>query len=266
MLKKLFSVFIILFPAALYAQKKVISLSLASDEILEELQKYCPQQVEILSFSLLVDDESMSFVKADSRKKVTTRSDANIEQWVRLKPDVIFASSFNKKETLEKLSRFKLVHKVLKPVVSIAAIKENINIIGDGIDCQIGADKIIQEMDKAIAKMKPLAVPTKGIMYFGKNVVIGKNTVPNEIFTLTGAINLAVAADLFDWPTVSSEWLFKIKPSHIIVFEQRSYNEVKGSAFLSSSTRLSLMDGRALFSASQHVVESLNPLRKILTN
>ncbi len=240
----------------------MISLSLASDEILDALQGECPKAIEILSFSILADDEALSFVSKTAIKTVKNRSDSNVEQWVRLKPDHIFAASFNKKETLNKLAAFKLSHSVLKPVLSLHDVRTNITLMGKTLDCEIGAKKLMDDMNAVIVDFKPMKKRSTGILFVGKNVVVGSKTLPNEIFQMTGMTNLAAAAGLFDWPTVSSEWILKMRPFHIVVFDSQAYEEVKKSPFFNPKlSRVTQVSGKALFSASHHVVQALELLK-----
>ena len=249
---------IILFTHSAFAQKKIISLSLASDEILDAIQPECPQSFEIVALSLLADDETMSFVSFALKQKVKIRSDSSVEQWVHLKADHIFASSFNRKETLEKLAHFKISHSVLRPVINLASIVANIREIGEKTNCKMGSESVIARMRKSQIAVKRKNISTTGILYVGKNMVIGKGTVPNEIFELAGGKNLAADAKLFDWPTVSGEWLLQIKPRFILVFDDRIYSEVRKSTFYRpGQTELKMISGKALFSASHHVIEAL---------
>lgn len=144
----------------------------------------------------------------------------NAEKVVAQKPDIIFASSLNGKETIDKLKKLGLNVFVLD-ANSIKEVYQSIDLAGqvtnqlhqsDGLIGKMEAEKlrIFREVAKA-KKNKPVKVwlESDPSLY-----TAGKGTLLNELVTIAGGDN--VAKNLNGWPQVSAEQVVTWNPDVIV--------------------------------------------------
>ena len=104
-MKKIFflsSAFLFFLGTGLFAQgKRMVSLTLATDEILSEL--VAPERVQAVTF--LASDPEISNVNPEWLSKIPKKITADMEQILACQPDLVFAAPYTRPETLKFLSQ-----------------------------------------------------------------------------------------------------------------------------------------------------------------
>jgi iron complex transport system substrate-binding protein len=144
----------------------------------------------------------------------------NAEKVLEQKPDIIFASSINGKETIDKLKKLGL-NVVLLDANSIKEVYQSIDLVGQITNQLHQSDELIGKMEaeklrifREVAKAKQNK-PVKVWMESDSSLyTAGNGTLLNELVTIAGGDN--VAKHLNGWPQVSSEQVVTWNPDVII--------------------------------------------------
>ncbi|MCH5583365.1 ABC transporter substrate-binding protein [Shimazuella sp. AN120528] len=144
----------------------------------------------------------------------------NAEKVVALKPDIIFASALNGKETIDKLKKLGLTVFVLD-ANSIKGVYQSIDLAGQITNQLHQSDQLIGNMEaeklqvfREVAKAKKDR-PVKVWLESDPSLyTAGKGTLLNELVTIAGGDN--VAKNLNGWPQVSSEQVVTWNPDVIV--------------------------------------------------
>jgi iron complex transport system substrate-binding protein len=144
----------------------------------------------------------------------------NAEKVVAQKPDIIFASSLNGKETIDKLKKLGLPVFVLD-ANSIKGVYQSIDLAGQVTNQLHQSDKLIGSMEaeklrifQEVARVKK-GKPAKVWLESDPSLyTAGKGTLLNELVTIAGGDN--VAKNLNGWPQVSAEQVVKWNPDVIV--------------------------------------------------
>lgn len=144
----------------------------------------------------------------------------NAEKVVALKPDIVFASVLNGKETIDKLKELSLTVVVLD-ANSIKDVYHSIDLVGQVTNQLNQSDQLIGKMEaeklkifQKVAKAKK-DKPVKVWLESDPSLyTAGKGTLLNELVSLAGGNN--VAKDLQGWAQVSSEQVVKWNPDVIV--------------------------------------------------
>jgi len=154
------------------------------------------------------------------QKVVGTYLEVNVEEIVKLRPDIVFVSKEGfKKEAVDKLMMLGINVVVLDPVNSYDELKKQFLTIAKNLDKEKIAEKIIKEYERKIDKIK------KSNKILGKKVLCVLSTQPifvaseksyiGEIIKYTGAENV-IKSDI-RYPQVDIEEILKLKPDVIIL-------------------------------------------------
>lgn len=199
--------------------QKIASLSLASDEILLDLLQTCGGLQRIVALSTFADDPEASSV-VEAAKSVKGRVHSEPESLFALKPDLIIAASFNRPELIRMIESRKVPLLMLDKFSSVADIAKHIQDIGAAVECPKEAKALRASFLRQVsAQKKPSASPKKVrvINYSPDLVVMGLDTLFDDLVTQAGAINVAGEFGLHHWPKIDMETLLKMKPDKIIV-------------------------------------------------
>jgi iron complex transport system substrate-binding protein len=144
----------------------------------------------------------------------------NAEKVLAQKPDIIFASSLNGKETIDKLKKLGLTV-VLLDANSIKEVYQSIDIAGQVTNQLRNSDKLIGKMEaeklkvfRQVAAVKKDKAVKVWLESDPSLFTAGKGTLLNELTSIAGGDN--VAKDLNGWPQVSSEQVVKWNPDVIV--------------------------------------------------
>jgi iron complex transport system substrate-binding protein len=213
--------------------KKIASLSLASDEILLDLMQECGGSQRIVALSTFADDPESSSV-VERAKSIKGRVHSEPESLFSLKPDLVIAASFNRSELIHMIQSRKIPLLVLDKFTSVDDIAKHIQEIGDVVDCPKEARSLNEIF---LRQVKIQVAPTfnkrggaasaakntephkrlRVINYSADMVVMGLNTLFDDLVTRAGGINVASELGLRNWPRIDVETLLSMKPDKIIV-------------------------------------------------
>ncbi|MXQ53942.1 ABC transporter substrate-binding protein [Shimazuella alba] len=144
----------------------------------------------------------------------------NAEKVLAQKPDIIFASSLNGKETVDKLKKLGLTV-VLLDANSIKEVYQSIDIAGQVTNQLRNSDKLIGKMEaeklkifRQVAAVKKEKAVKVWLESDPSLFTAGKGTLLNELTSIAGGDN--VAKNLNGWPQVQSETVVKWNPDVIV--------------------------------------------------
>lgn len=152
------------------------------------------------------------------QKIVGTYLEANIEEIVKLKPDIVFVSKEGlKKEVVENLEKFNIKVKVFEPVNSYEDIKNQLLEIGVVINKKDKAKKIIDEYEQKIKRfLKPKKyLKVLCILSLQPIIVVSNNSYIGEIINYAGGFN--IVSSKLKYPQMNLEEIIKLAPDVIIL-------------------------------------------------
>jgi len=208
--------------------RRIVSMSLASDEILLELLKNCGGTNRIAALSILVDD-STSSNSVNEARSVSGRVHSEPESIFRQNPDLVIAATFNRPEVLNLLRNKKINLLVLDHFSSAIDIANHILEIGERTNCQDQAKKMhLSFMSKLENIPKVQDSNTKRpvvINYSPDMTIMAKDTLFDDLVSRAGAINAASQKGLKNWPKIDGETLIAMQPDKIIVLGEKNSME-----------------------------------------
>lgn len=219
--KELMKYFLIfLFAAqALAAPNKIVSVSLASDEILLELLTTCKKKSALVAVSAVADRKSSSYIY-DQVKDIPARVHSEPESVLKLKPDLVIAATFNRPELLDLLRKKNIPLLVLEKFSSHQDIAENIRLIGQATGCEKEADVMIKTFLAKIQALRTAGAKQKletAVSWSSDLTVMAAGTLFDDLLTMNHLENAASKAGLKEWPRISPESLRKWNPDWVVI-------------------------------------------------
>lgn len=203
----------------------------------------------------------------------------NIEAILGLSPDVVFVSGSSTDGTVDPYSALKDsgVNVVYVPTaLSIDGIKENIALIADAVDKKDESDKLIKEIDDAVANAKAKADGLEKVsVYFEIGAApwlysFGSGTFLNDIITICGGEN--IYAEQSGWLSNTEESVLTANPSVIIT--NVMYDGYDSAEILSrpgwdtidavKNSRVVSVDANASSRGSQNIVKAIEEISKAI--
>jgi iron complex transport system substrate-binding protein len=198
------------------APRRIVSCSVAGDEILLQLLTTKEKRKRLLAVSELADNPEYSTVSREA-KDIPQRTGTHIEHILSLKSDLIIAASFNQAEFLQKLQSLKLKTHVMEGFRSLEDLKRHILTLG----ALIGAEKESQEKVKAL--FEEIAIHRsqntrhpKVLILMPDRTLLGKDTLLDDVVTQAGYINIAREWGVVGWQKISEEKLLQAHPDWIL--------------------------------------------------
>lgn len=220
--------------------QRILSTSLAGDEIILQLTKDSEKRKNILAVSTLADNSEFSTVTNEA-KKIPHRAAANIEQILNLKPDLVIAASFNQPEFIHKLRKLNIPVHIMEKFQSLKDLEKHINDIGSLIDCKKEAETLILKMNQDLQSFKKNNKnKVKILPLLADRTLIGKDSLLDDVLNEMGFINLAREIGIQGWQKISEEKLIQMNPDAILTgAEEKNRKDVLFS--LSQSIALKKM-------------------------
>jgi iron complex transport system substrate-binding protein len=252
--------------------QRIISQTLGTDEILFAI---CPPS-RIVGVSTLARDETYSNVLDQARASKAEPS-TGAEQVLRLKPDLIFVSSYSRADIVEVLRASHAPIFRFANYDRIDDMKANIRIVGRAIGEDDAADRLIADMDRRLAALKaripPGAKPPRVMSYSGDGYTAGAQTLFDDVIKAAGGVNV-VAEHLCGFGKVSAEQLLQWDPEVIVtgfrpgqeqaVRDALLRNPVVAQTRAGKTGRIVMIPARIFEAASQHVVDGAEILSAAL--
>ncbi len=205
--------------------QRIVSGSLASDEILLALFASSGQSGRLAAVSSLADDPRYSNVVA-AAKTVKGRFGEGLETALALKPDLAVLASFNKPETIDRLEKAQVRCFVLGGFTTLDEIAANVTALGEltQLKKDAGALNAVFAKARMAAWAGAVRLPRrpKVLGYLGDAAGNGALTLAargslfDALIEEAGGENLASSLGLTGWPTVSAEVLAGLAPDVVV--------------------------------------------------
>lgn len=216
------------------AQKpeRIVSLTLGTDEMLLSLVE--PGRIQALS-GKLAEDEGISNIAAEAKN--FRKAENNIETIISLKPDLVFAASWMKKEQIQQLLDAKIPVYLYGTATNLDEQKKVVSEVARLVGEPAKGQAMVAEMDKTLQKV---ADKVKDIKPENKLTVLdynsfgstkGKGSNFDDMAQRAGLINVAAQAGLTGYPKISKEKIVELNPD-VIVLPSWSYDKKKDPANL----------------------------------
>jgi iron complex transport system substrate-binding protein len=191
----------------LFSQERIVSLTPSITETIYLLG----EQDKVVGIT--------SFCRRISKKQkiVGTYLEPNIEEIVRLNPDIVFISKEGtRKEIVEKIREFDIKVIVLNPANDFTELKQQFLELAKVLNKQEIAKKIIYEYETKISKLKRnKSKRVLCIISFQPIFVASDKSYIGEIIRYAGGEN--VIKSKISYPQVSIEKILELKPEVIIL-------------------------------------------------
>lgn len=218
--------------------KRVVSLTVGSDEIVYDMLEMAGKKDKIAGLSSFANNRQFSNLDP---AKISGFSfvGSHLESIVKLQPDLVIVASYTSPDFLEKLEKLKIPTIKLDRFSSLSDIKENIHLIGKRLGTAKEAKSLAAKIDlikainlNAYRKEKrsestskvnlakdPSSVPSfmnaplKFAIYSPSGYIMGENTLISDILRKMGFKN---TVDISGWPKLSDEAISKLTPDFIV--------------------------------------------------
>lgn len=192
---------------------KIISLSPSNTEILTELS---------LGENIIGLDKYSSEVEGVNKEaEIFNFGDVNIEEIIRLNPNLVFVSDFAfafEDFKLNQLKNYGIEIVNIETPNSLEGIYKSINLIGEETGKIEESKKIVENLKNEVSKIKSVNKDGDVKIYFEISPVpylysFGKDTYLNEIIEISGGKN--IFGDLEGWLSPNQEEIIKLNPQII---------------------------------------------------
>lgn len=185
-----------------------------------------PNLTEIL-FALGLDDEIAAVSsdsnyppQADSKKKVGSFWNPDLEAVLFVEPTLVFTLGFQQQANLAAQLETIGCRTVLLPIESIAQLYEAVETIGDLTDRQNQAKQLTDQISSRLEKIRVKAGESEKVrvLWVVQRQPIraaGKNTFINELLEIAGAENV-IKTTIYQYPPVEDEQIIASDPDVII--------------------------------------------------
>lgn len=207
---------------SLLKPERIVSMSLASDEILLSIIPKCGGYGRLAGLSTFVDHPQSSNMTTEA-KHVKSRVHSELETIINLKPDLVIAASFNRQEVIEALRKRSVNVLVLDKFSTALDIAQNILHIGKLVKCEAPARALhqdflgkLQNIDK---KNQKNTRKIRVINYSPDMTLMARKTLFDDLVTRAGGINVASEKGLNFWPRLNAETLLTLQPDVVLITE-----------------------------------------------
>ncbi|WBW97688.1 ABC transporter substrate-binding protein [Oceanirhabdus sp. W0125-5] len=256
--------------------ERIVSLTLGTDEILLSLVEH--EKISALSGKIAenkgasnVADIAVNFDKAEN----------NVEKIISLQPELVFASSWIKKEQVEQMREAGIKVYCYGTANNIDQQKEVILEIAKIVGEKENGEKLVKEMDDKLNYVKEKLSGLKEeeklrvLSYNSYGSTNAKGTTFDDIVNKAGCINVASEAGLEGWPQISKEKIIELNPD-IITLPSVSYDDKTPEDFKKSimedesfkdvkavkEGRVYLLPDKHMSAVSQYIVLGVEDLAK----
>ena len=243
--------------------KSVISLTLASDEILVDI---VDDRKKISALTYFSTDPLISNIVEKAQGIPQVR--ANLEQVIAKSPDLVILASHTNPNIRAHLEAAGIKVLVLREIVSLESIKKNIKMVGKAVCEEAAAKSLVGGMEKQIAdaraKIPPDAKTPTVLFYGAPGFTVGKRTTINDIIESSGAINLPARLGLSGYSNISTEYVIQNNPDLVLTSSYNpSHPDFVGQMFQNSAFRdkkIIVVAGKHLDAASHYAALAISDL------
>mgnify|MGYP003547605826 FL=1 len=261
---------------------RIVSTTLAVDEYLVNLTDI----ENIIGVTAISTDPSISNV-ADLTAPVETKFEkVTAEQVIALDPDLVIIPSYVNPEVLNQLEDAGVVTYQVVDDASFAGIIETVETLGDLLDEEENADKLIADYNERYAAIEEAVAKDEDedrVLYYTEYLSsVTGNTSIGEMIELAGGTNVVVEAGIVgdeypDYPNVSKELLVDLNPEFIFTTawdpsgnEPAFVTEWKNDPALANVDAIKnghvyVLDSANVTTASHYVIEGAEDMFDILS-
>ncbi len=253
--------------------KSIISLTLASDEILIDIVS---DRKKIAALTYFSTDPLISNVAEKVRGIPQVR--ANPEQIIAKSPDLVIVAGHTNPNIRAHLEAAGIKVLLLHEIVSLEKIKKNIELVGEAVCEETTAKSLVEKMESQIAdakaKIPPHARAPTVLFYGAPGFTVGKGSTINDIIESSGGINLPARLGLSGYSNISTEYVIQNNPDLVLTSSYNpSHPDFVGQMFKNSAFRdkkIIVVAGKHLDAASHYaaraVVDLVNLIFRAETN
>ena len=256
--------------------EKIISMTLGTDEMLLSLIEHD----KILALSGKIAENKGASNVADIAVNFD-KAEGNIEKVISLQPELVFASSWIKKEQIEQMRESGIKVYCYGTANNIQQQKDVILQVAKIIGEKQNGEKLVKEMDDKLNYIKEKLAALKEedklrvLSYNSYGSTNAKGTAFDDIVKNAGCINVASEAGLEGWPQISKEKIIELNPDIITlpsvsyddktpedfkktIMEDESFKDVKAV----KEGRVYLLPDKHMSAVSQYIVFGVEDLAK----
>jgi iron complex transport system substrate-binding protein len=250
--------------------QRIISLSLASDEIVFDLLGEKGR-----SRLIAVSKSAASPVYSNLAESVKSLPliGTDLETIVRARPDLVITASYNEAKIKKRLEQAGICVRELSNFNRLADIEQNIAKIGLWLDLEQEGKKAASEFHAAVSKMQARStsgIRVKAFAYSDGMFIAGRETLFDDIVTAAGGEN--VTSSLFaGWKKATAESLIQLKPDLIVatdehgsvekILEKMERDPATKQFPAVKNKKVIIIPAKTLVSVSQHVAKAIESLR-----
>ncbi len=247
--------------------KNIISLTLASDEILVDI---ISDRKKIAALTYLSTDPGISNVVEKARG--IPQVQANLEQIISKSPDLVIVADHTNPNIRAHLEAAGIKVLLLHEIVSLESIKKNIELIGVGVCEETAAENLVKEMETQIANARakiPPHIKTPTVLFYGApGFTVGKRSTINDIIESSGAINLPARLGLSRYSNISIEYVIQNNPDLVLTSNYNpSHPDFVGQMFKNPAFRdkkIIVVAGKHLDAASHYTAQAVVDLVNLI--
>lgn len=198
------------------APSRVVSLNLCTDELFLRLAD--PSQVA--GVTRYVKTAEAEIKQQQAGAAVTLRGD--VEDVVKLKPDLVIAGAFSRKETIDFLKKMKIPVLMVPVPASFEDIYANILLVARALDRLEAGEELVASMKKQMAEIETVSGRPRALLYQANGYAPGTGTFEHDILEKAGYRNLAAELGIQGHQKISLEKIMHHKPD-LFVFISDHY-------------------------------------------
>lgn len=194
--------------------KRIVSINLCFDPLLIKLV----ERARVDSLYFLSANPQFSSVSEQAKKYNLNRGLA--EDIVPRNPDLILAGTYTSPELKTLLKQLGLRVELLELPRNLDDISTHIRRFGALVDRPAEAEVMAQALEQKLAQLDAVQKKTKpvpGFWYSSNGVVVGADTVENELMTRAGFYNLALDKNIIGFKQIDLEELILAQPKVLII-------------------------------------------------
>jgi iron complex transport system substrate-binding protein len=246
---------------------RIVSQALASDEMLFPMVA----AERLVGLSALSRDPKYSNVVTEATPHPAP-SIESAEDIVRLRPDLIFVTTYSRAETVQVLEASGAPVYRLANFDDVAGVTTNLRRIGAAVGEEAAAERMVAEMQRRLAAVaaRRAGRPPLRVLSFSGGFTAGRGTSFDDIVRHAGAINEAAARGIDKFPRISEEQVLAWNPDVLVagalpgeadaVRRRLLEGPGTGQTTAGRTQQIVILETRRLLAVSQHVVEAVEQL------
>jgi iron complex transport system substrate-binding protein len=246
---------------------RIVSQALSSDEMLFPM--VAPER--LVGLSTFSRDPKYSNVLSEATGHPAP-SIESAEDIVRLRPDLIFVTTYSRAEMVQVLEASGAPVYRLANFDDLDGVVTNLRRLGAAVGEEAAAERIVGEMQRRLAAVatRRAGRPRLRVLSFSGGFTAGRGTTFDDIVRRAGGINEAAARGIEKFPRLSEEQVLAWNPDVLVAgalpgeaeaVRRRLLNGPgTGQTTAGRRNQIVLMEMRHLLAVSQHVVDAVEQL------